>query len=77
MFVGGITDENARVLNLNLSFLDKKTKYHAKIFKDGKGANYKLNPYPIDIETIEINSNSNIKLNLAAGGGAAIIITKI
>jgi alpha-glucosidase len=76
-FVGGITDENARQLNLNFSFLDKDAKYKAKIFKDGKGADYKANPYPLDIETIEITSVSKIKLNLAAGGGTAIIITKL
>ena len=75
-FVGAITDENARLLNLNLSFLDKDAKYKAKIFKDGKGANYKTNPYPVGIEIIDVTSNSNIELNLAAGGGTAIIITK-
>ena len=76
-FVGGITDENARKLNLTLSFLDKNTRYKAKLFKDGKHADYKTNPYPLDIEEINVTSTSVLRLNLASGGGTAIIITKI
>jgi alpha-glucosidase len=75
--VGGITDENARKLNLHLSFLDKNAKYKAKLFKDGKHADYKTNPYPLDIEEMIVNSTTTIQLNLAPGGGTAIIITKI
>jgi len=76
-FVGSITDENARKLNLSLSFLDKNTKYRAKVFKDGKLADYRTNPYPVDIEELEVTSNSTLTLNLAPGGGTAIIIKKI
>ena len=76
-FIGSITDENARKLNLPLTFLDKNTRYTAKIFKDGKKADYKSNPYPVDIEKIDVTSESTIQLSLAPGGGTAIIITKI
>jgi len=76
-FVGSITDENARKLSLSLSFLDKNTKYKAKVFKDGRLADYRTNPYPVDIEELEVNSNSTIPLILAPGGGNAIMITKI
>lgn len=76
-FIGSITDENARKLSLSLTFLDKNTKYKAKLFKDGKLADYKTNPYPVNIEEIDVTSNSILQLNLAPGGGTAIIITKI
>ncbi|MDP4239118.1 MAG: glycoside hydrolase family 97 protein [Bacteroidota bacterium] len=75
-FVGGITDENARKLSLSLSFLDKDKKYKAKLYRDGKGADYKTNPYPVDIEEIEVSSSSTLQLNLAPGGGIAIAITR-
>jgi len=75
-FVGSITDEKARQLDLKLTFLDENATYKAKIFKDGKGANYKTNPYPMDIETIDVTSNSSLQLNLAPGGGIAIILSK-
>jgi len=76
-FVGSITNQNARELNLNLSFLDKGAKYSAKIFKDGVGANYKTNPYPLDIEVVAVNCTSILKLKLAPGGGNAIEIKKL
>ena len=76
-FVGGITNENAREITFQLSFLDKGAKYRAKIFRDGKGADYKTNPYPIIIESMDVTSDTNLTLSLAPGGGTAIMISKI
>lgn len=76
-FVGSITDENPRKLSMPLTFLDKNSNYKAKIFRDGKGADYKTNPYPLDIEEIKVTSTTILNLNLAPGGGTAIMITKI
>ena len=76
-FVGSITNENARELSLQLSFLDKGAHYKAKIFRDGKGADYKTNPYPIIIESLDVTSDTKLTLSLAPGGGTAIIISKI
>lgn len=75
-YIGSITNQNERTLTLSLNFLDEDSTYLAKIFKDGKNADYKTNPYPVDIEEIEVNSKSNIDLVLAPGGGTAIILTK-
>ena len=76
-FVGSITNGDARQLSLPLSFLAKDKKYKAKIFKDGKGADYKSNPYPVDIVEQEVDLNTVLTLNLAPGGGTAIILTQI
>lgn len=75
-YVGSITNEKSRKLVLSLDFLDAGTKYKAIIFKDGDKSDYLKNPYPVVIEEVDVNSESIINLNLASGGGTAIIITK-
>lgn len=75
-YVGSITNADSRKLSLSLDFLDKGATYRAKIFKDGKGADWKTNPYALDIEEMEVNTDSLIELELVTSGGAAIILTK-
>ncbi|WP_036841657.1 glycoside hydrolase family 97 protein [Polaribacter sp. Hel_I_88] len=76
-FLGSITDENAREINVDFSFLDENTKYEAKIYKDGKNAHWNENPLAIEYETLEINKNNKLTFNLVEGGGLAISIKKI
>lgn len=71
-FVGGITDENAREMELNFDFLSPDTTYEAIIYEDGADADWDKNPTSINIKTIEINNQSIIKMKLAPGGGFAI-----
>jgi hypothetical protein len=71
-FLGAITDENARKSEIKLDFLTKGKKYKAIIYEDAKDADWKNNPIAYKISTIEVTSNSKIKLNLAPGGGTAI-----
>ncbi|MCI4442117.1 MAG: glycoside hydrolase family 97 protein [Lentimicrobium sp.] len=71
-FLGAITDENARKSEIKLDFLTKGKKYKAIIYEDAKDADWKNNPIAYKISTIEVNSKSKIKLNLAPGGGTAI-----
>ncbi|MDR1552651.1 MAG: glycoside hydrolase family 97 protein [Prevotellaceae bacterium] len=73
-FLGAITDENARNLKSDFSFLDKDKKYMAKIFKDAPDADWQTNPDAVVIEEIEIDSDTIMDLYLAAGGGIAIWI---
>ena len=71
-FLGAITDENARQTEIKLDFLTKGKKYKAIIYEDAKDADWKNNPIAYTIRTIEVTSNSKIKLSLAPGGGTAI-----
>ena len=71
-FVGGITDENERTIEINFDFLDADTTYEAKIYRDGDNAHYDYNPLDIIIENMTLNSGSKISINLAQGGGFAI-----
>lgn len=74
-FVGSITNEKPRDMQLPLSFLDKGKLYKATIYKDGNGADYRTNPYPIEIEEQEVTSETVLRILQAAGGGTAIILT--
>jgi hypothetical protein len=73
-FVGGITDENKREINLDFSFLEPGKTYKAIIYKDSADAHYKDNPTAIDIEPMELKADSKLKVKMAAGGGFAISI---
>lgn len=74
-YVGSITDENARTVNLDFSFLPKGVKYIATIYADGKDADYRSNPTAYVISTREVTSRTRIKQQVAPGGGFAIRLT--
>lgn len=71
-YLGSITDEEGRTLEVSLSFLDEEKKYIAEIYRDGDNADWKKNPYEIAIENKEVDKNSLLTLKLAPGGGEAI-----
>ncbi|WP_430411097.1 glycoside hydrolase family 97 protein [Kordia sp.] len=75
-FLGSITDENSRELNVSLDFLAPNTTYTATIYKDAADAHWNDNPTAITIETMEVTSENTVKLKLAAGGGTAISFIK-
>lgn len=76
-FLGSITDENSRTLDINFEFLDDNQNYLATIYKDGKNAHWNKNPLDLKIETITVNNRSKLTLELAEGGGTAISIIKM
>jgi len=71
-YVGSITNEEGRDLNLKLDFLTPGKKYLAELYADGKDANMETNPLPISIMSQEVDANSILELKLAPGGGQAI-----
>ncbi len=71
-YVGSITNEEARTIEIDLSFLDENRDYRAEIYADGDGADYRSNPEPVKITTRVVDSGKSLKLALAAGGGTAI-----
>ena len=75
-FVGGITDENPRIANIDFSFLDSKNFYVATIYEDGKDAHYITNPQSYHIYQVIVNNQSKLAQRLAASGGVAISLKK-
>ena len=75
-FVGSITDENARSMNIALDFLEPGVAYEATIYADADDAHWDMNPEAYQITREEVTSETTLQLKLAAGGGAAISIKK-
>ncbi|MCE1202864.1 MAG: glycoside hydrolase family 97 protein [Bacteroidia bacterium] len=71
-FLGSITNEEARQLSINTSFLEPGNKWQAIIYADGPNAHWNDNPTSIVIDTLEVDNSSTITLDLKPGGGAAI-----
>lgn len=71
-FLGAITDENARNQTVKLDFLKPGQRYEATIYADGKGASWDKNPMAYQIRKMKVNSKSELKLQMAAGGGTAM-----
>jgi alpha-glucosidase len=73
-FIGAITDENARSLEVPLSFLPEGERFVAEIYADGEGAHWLHDPLAIEISTRDVNSQTTLTVDLAPGGGQAIRI---
>ena len=76
-FVGGVTDENARTLEVSMDFLEPGKKYEAAVYADAKDADYRTNAEAYDISTRKVTSKSKLKMYLAPGGGFAISIREL
>ncbi len=75
-FIGAITDENSRQLQLPLSFLDAGGSYEATIYRDADNADWQTNPEAYTIEKIMVTNSTVLQVKLAKGGGCAISIFK-
>jgi alpha-glucosidase len=73
-YVGAITDEEERTLEVSLSFLPQGENYIAEIYADGEGAHYLHDPFPIAIFERTVDAGSTLTLVLAPGGGQAVRI---
>jgi alpha-glucosidase len=71
-YLGAITDEHPRVLNIALAFLSRNQRYRAEIYRDGSDAHWKNNRESIVIEQRNLDSADQLTLSLAPGGGQAI-----
>ncbi|WP_445384069.1 glycoside hydrolase family 97 protein [Robiginitalea sp. IMCC44478] len=75
-FVGGITDENERTLNLTLDFLEDGKTYSANVYRDAEDAHWETNPQAYAIEAMEVKKGDQMDIRLAPGGGFAISIVE-
>ena len=80
-YIGGITDENAREVEVKLDFLKPGVKYEATIYADGKdasglpGEGYNTQAYTITKKTV--TAKSALKLRMAPCGGFAVSIRQL
>lgn len=71
-FVGGVTNEDARTMTVDFSFLTKGQKYMATIYADAKDADYEINPEKYVISRRVVTAKDKEKIFMARGGGFAI-----
>lgn len=76
-FVGVLTNEDSRTIELPLHFLNDTKTYTAIVFADAKNTNYKTNPNDYKIAEYKVSSNTTLKPFLASSGGVAIHIKPI
>ena len=76
-FVGAITDESARTLDVSLDFLPRGHAYVAEIYADGKGADWRTNPLPVAMSRRAVTSTTRIPIAMAPGGGQAMRIRAV
>lgn len=76
-YLGALTDENPRTLDLPLGFLDPQARYEATIWRDGPKADWKTRPYDLELETRTVTAADTLQLPLAASGGAALRLRKL
>ena len=76
-FVGGVTNEDARTMTVDFSFLTKGQKYMATIYADAKDADYETNPEKYVISRRVVTAKGKEKIFMARGGGFAISLMPV
>lgn len=74
-YLGAITDENARTLDVPLSFLGKG-KWMAQIYEDTPQTSYETSPETYQYREVEVSAKDVLSLKLATSGGCAIRFIK-
>ncbi|MFW5754237.1 MAG: glycoside hydrolase family 97 protein, partial [Marinilabiliaceae bacterium] len=75
-FLGAITNEESREMEVPLDFLPEGETFQAVIYKDGPDAHWDDNPDAYEIEEMEVDASTVLPVNLAPGGGIAVSIMK-
>ena len=70
-YLGAITDENARTLDVPLSFLGKG-RWMAQIYEDTPQTSYETSPETYQYREVEVSAKDVLNIKLATSGGCAI-----
>lgn len=76
-FVGGVTNEDARTMTVDFSFLTKGQRYMATIYADAKDTDYETNPEKYVISRRVVTAKDKEKIFMARGGGFAISLMPV
>jgi alpha-glucosidase len=75
-YVGAITGNDARDLDIKLDFLDADARYTAQIYRDGAKAHWRDAPYDYVVEEKTLTAADSLSVRVAAGGGLAVRFIK-
>lgn len=73
-FVGGVTDEHRRAVDLLFDFLDPGKEYVATLYADAPDADYRTNAEAYTIRTGKVTDRTKLRVEMACGGGFALSI---
>lgn len=76
-YVAGISDEQAREVQLDFSFLEKGRQFRAQLIKDAEGAHYDSNPTAIETLDWKLGPEDKLRIQMAPGGGFVVKIEEI
>ena len=76
-YLGSITNEKSRQLNIDLSFLEDGVNYNATIYKDPIFGGWEAKPEEVEIINTQINNKRTYNIDLPSGGGQAIRFSPI
>jgi alpha-glucosidase len=76
-YIGSITDETARNLQVNLSFLIPDQIYQATSYRDASDTDWETNPLSWEFKEEFVSSLDVMTLEMKAGGGQAIILKPV
>ena len=71
-FVGGVTNEEARTMEIGFDFLEPGREYVATLYADAPDADYAENPKAYRIRSGRVTARSRLSVWMARGGGFAI-----
>jgi alpha-glucosidase len=74
-YIGSMTDENPRKLNVPLNFLDQGIEYRATIYSDALDAD--KNPEHVIISELEVMSSTVLSVTMVGGGGHAVSLKPV
>lgn len=72
-FLGAITGDSPRTLQVPLDFLGSGKEYRAVIYADGPDADWKTNPCSYTISEKTVSSDDVLEVKMASGGGQAVV----
>ncbi len=75
-YLGAITNEEGRELEIPLDFLEEGAMYEATIHTD-QGGNWKTDPYRMMRYSQQVNASSTLLIRMAPGGGMAVKFEKV
>ncbi|PHZ85122.1 glycoside hydrolase family 97 protein [Paremcibacter congregatus] len=76
-YLGSLTNEVARSLDISLDFLEDGVTYVAQIYRDGPNADWQTDPYDMVIEEKRVTRGDKMTLKLATSGGQGIRFTPV